>query len=361
MISSSADCERGRPGPCVDLPEGLECGVEVGARDGSRMTAGVKDAARRCARILVAVTLLLAACGSEEPGPSRRLGSTDTAQIGDIAWNRDGRLFALYTHGSDSDFGLAEFTDGGDLRPVEVLPGGFCARPAFFDLATLPDGGLGAVVTCDEGDERFAVRIDGQQLVRLASLGANRLIKWNPDMRTGWLELVTGYCRAVGLFQNGEALPFPPYHPSDVLEMDLQAAFTKGKTCAESGRAGFADVAGDGKLYLLASDSARGRFEKPDAPWQPLVFDPRSGQLRKFGPELTSPYALAVVPRSDSVVVTGAKGWRKGAWLVSSEDGKAQLIAAGDLYAVAAAFDGSRVAVVHSVGGRDEVLEVKVK
>ncbi|WP_165947223.1 hypothetical protein [Micromonospora sp. 15K316] len=45
---------------------------------------------------------------------------------------------------------------------------------------------------------------------------------------------------------------------------------------------------------------------------------------------------------------------------MSSEDGKAQLIAAGDFYAVAAALDGSRVAVVLSVGGRDGVVEVKV-
>ncbi|WP_147434576.1 hypothetical protein [Micromonospora musae] len=326
------------------------------------MSDNVTHPARRCASILAAATLLLASCAPEEPAPSRRLGGTDAAHIVDVAWNNGNRLFALYTRGSDDDPSLAEFTSDGELRPFELVPAEFCANSHFFDLSTLPDGTLAAVVTCGETDERFAAKIDGQKLIGIASLGApNRLVKWNPDMRTGWLELVTGQCRGMGLFQNGKATPFPSYQTTDDLDLDLRAGFLNDGSCATPGRAGFADVGTDGKLYFLASVNAVGSFEDPDVPWQPLVFDPRSGQLRKFGPEFRTPYELAVVPNSDSVVVTGVKDGRRGAWLVSAGSRDVELLASGPFYAVGAALDGRRIAIVHSNGNKDEVLEVEVK
>ncbi|MEU2170667.1 hypothetical protein [Micromonospora chersina] len=248
---------------------------------------------------------------------------TDAAHVEDIAWSDDHRLFALYSTGSEDQPSLAQFTDDGDLRPIELDARGFCPQPDFFDLATLPNGALGAVVTCDETGERFAVRVDGRKIVRLASLGApNRLIKWNPDMRTGWLELLTGDCMSLGLFQNGEAMAFPSYEPTDVLAWDLRAASLENANCTKPGRAGFADVNANGKLYLLASNRARGLSENPGVPWQPLVFDQYSKQLRKFGPEFTEPYDLAVVPNSDSMVVTGMQDGRRGVWQVSLKAGK---------------------------------------
>ncbi|WP_167537037.1 hypothetical protein [Micromonospora terminaliae] len=320
---------------------------------------GVKRFAHCCAFVAAAVMVLLTACAPEEASQPRRLGVTDAAHVDDIAWSADRRLFALYSTGSKDQPDLAQFTDDGVLSPIELDANGFCPQADFFDLAPLPNGALGAVVTCDEAGERFAVRIEGRKLVRLASLGApNRLIKWNHDMRTGWLELLTGDCMSLGLFQNGEAMAFPSYKPTDVLAWDLRAASLENANCQKPGRAGFADVDAEGKLYLLASNRAMGLSEKPDVPWQPLVFDQYSKQLRKFGPEFTEPYDLAVVPNSDSVVVSGVQDGRRGVWQVFAESGKVALLASGDFRAVCAAPDGSQIAIVRSTGSKDEVLEI---
>ncbi|MFG3702331.1 hypothetical protein ACGF5C_31285 [Micromonospora sp. NPDC047620] len=322
----------------------------------------------RCCLTAVAASSLLsaAACSPEVESPWKRLGKPVGGNVEDIAWRADGTIFGLHRTASEDEPKLVEFTSETEMpREVALAPVGFCPQPAFVDLSILPDGRLGAVVTCEGGgtysrDERVSVAIEDGKLIELATLGGpDRLITWNADFETGWLEVLTGRCRSIARFVDGKALPFPRYRPANVVTWDLGRDALEGSSCAARGRAGFVAVGNVNELYFLASDEAETSLGDPSGPrWSLLVYQPESEHLREIGPEFIDPYDQVAVVQRGSVLVSGVVNGKRGLWQVTVSDGQASLVSSGSYGAIAVAIDGQRAAVVHSTGKEQEVVEV---
>jgi len=316
-----------------------------------------------------------------QPQPVRLVAPT-SEHIRDLAWLPDGRLYGLVSDGRSIDSAapdrLMNTVAGKRWRITSVATSPVCEDGALRDLSILPDGRLGAVMSCRAGRDttpeegsRFAVALDRGTVTKLASLGGpNRLVAWNKTVRSGWVTSVSGSCDGIVTIHDGRVVPFPPYQPQGLLSWKLDQGLIGNPPCRTRHTVRYPTSSNSGELYFLASDLAGRLPGEAFAPgsepgddtneWYVLAFDPATGELRKLAEGFSEPYDLAVVPDGSSLLLSGWVENNRGVWRIDPLNGERSLLYPGDYTVMTPAGDSRSVAVVRETDGGDEVMQLRI-
>lgn len=315
--------------------------------------------------LVLAVVVSVTGCARQEV--SSRTGEVmlrfpGGGGVAGIAWPQSDSIYVLLLEGDEGPIELVEVEGSRIVRrfPSETLVG--CSHPWLLDLSRLPDGRAGVVGDCGPKSPRIALRISGTRIEEIAQFPAKTLVAWNPGMEDGWIEYLYNGCQSIARFVDGEALPFPPYYPKNLIPWDVDRDFFARGDCVEPGRAGFITPSNSGVLYFLASKEGVGVLSS-DVEWDLLSFSPSTGKLRQIAKGFRRPTDLDITPNGKALLVSADRNGVGGIWQINPSREKVHLLAASDLFGVVSPSPDSRyVAVAHTVVDKgDELVRLQLK
>jgi hypothetical protein len=313
---------------------------------------------------LLCALLLLSSCsdGSLVDGDS---GNGYPA--GAPAWLANGDVYFMMRMPGDSDAPLRihrKAASDGDVAEVRLAPPSTCSVPYLESLRRLPDGALGAVMTCPNQDHLTSlVSIDpaSGKLTPLTVLYGGTDAIWSAAEGRGWAVVQEGGCAGIAPIDKSAVVPLPALTPAGLLPWPIDESFHSTR-CLAGGLIGFpvSEKSMD-RVVVLASPEAQGFHaeQRKGRPWHVFEIDLAARRVRAVGGDFIDPLGTALT--GDRLVVSATRDGEPGLHVVDVRSGTVKTLEKGEFGLPAISPDGGSVVVTrHPDGGFPDLVVLPI-
>ena len=216
----------------------------------------------------------------------------------------------------------------GEASSVDLDATAPCDSPDVFRPSRLPDGRLGALVSCPVSGDSVVVAIDvtdgggTEVLAELSSVPGH--LAWNPELDRALADFGSDICGSLAwVSDRGELSPMELTVEAAGRSFSLGDAYRgmRGGDCRDDGRAAWPSWSVDDKLAFFASPQSIGAdgSARLAIPWSLFIADPDEDFATAVVHDVSSPRSLSWSPDGSRLAFARVPSAGSGTWLVDPQ------------------------------------------